>query len=176
MPSANLRDAAPADPSWFPHLDQMSQTRIQEMVTQVMPMHVLKRTGRRPLLFNGSTLATVCGVTPALPFWYEVNVHETVVKTYLTDVRLFNKTPDEPDLFWVREHDELADAVAYLEGYDPAGDLVPPRQMAEIAPSAAELALRIARLQLRVDQITQHYRTVVGDFLHTLHQAGPKPA
>ena len=33
------------------------------------------------------------------------------------------------------------------------------------------LALRIARLQLRVDQSTQHYRALVGDLLHTLGQA-----
>lgn len=171
MPSLNLRDAVPVDPTWFPHLDQPSQARIQELVAHVMPLHTLRRTGRRPLMFNGATLATVCGVTPALPFWYEVNVHETVVKTYLTDIRLFNKTGDEPDLFWVREHDELEDAVTYLERYDPAGDIVPPREMAEPAPSAAELALRIARLQLRVDQITQHYRALVGDLLHTLGRA-----
>lgn len=158
--------------SGFGHLDQVSQARIQELVTQVMPLHTLKRTGRRPLLFNGAVVAGACGVTPALPFWYEINVHETVVGTFLTDIRLFNKTPDEPDLFWVDEHDDLADAVAHLERYDPAGDVTPPREMAEIAPSPAELALRIARLQLRVDQITQHYRALVGELLHTLHGRG----
>ncbi|WP_375401787.1 hypothetical protein [uncultured Sphingomonas sp.] len=176
----NPRDPARTDRSGFPHLDGLAQTRIQELVALAMPLRSLRRTGRRPLPFNGETLATVCGVTPSLPFWYEINVHRTVVGSYLTDVRLFNKTADELDLFWVQEHDELEDAVAYLERYDPAGDVTPPRQVAEIASSPVELALRIARLQLRVDQITQHYRALVGDLLNTLsqadHQAGAKPA
>jgi hypothetical protein len=163
MPSVQPRE--------FPHLDQLSQSRIQELVAHAMPLRTLRRTGRRPLPFHGETVATVCGVTPVLPFWYEINVHRTVVGSWLTDIRLFNKTADEPDLSWVREHDELEDAVTYLERYDPAGDIVPPREIAELAPSAAELALRIARLQLRVDQITQHYRALVGDLLHTLGQA-----
>ncbi|WP_375428537.1 hypothetical protein [uncultured Sphingomonas sp.] len=171
MPSPDLRDTAPADRPGFPHLDQPSQARIRELVTQAMPLRSLKRTGRRPLPFDGKTIATACGVTPALPFWYEINVHRTVADGYLTDIRLFNKTADDPDLFWVREHDDLEDATVHLERYDPAGDVTPPRQMAELAPSAAELALRIARLQLRVDQMTQHYRALVGDLLATLHQA-----
>ena len=166
MPSVQARE--------FPHLDQLSQTRIQELVTRAMPLRSLRRTGRRPLPFNGETIATVCGVTPTLPFWYEINVHRTVVDSWITDIRLFNKTSDQSDLFWVVEHDEVEDAVTYLERYDPAGDILPPREMAERAPSAAELALRIARLQLRVDQITQHYRALVGDLLNTLSQVGAK--
>ena len=33
------------------------------------------------------------GVTPALPFWYEINVYDSVLGTVVTDVRLFQCDP-----------------------------------------------------------------------------------
>ncbi len=150
------------------HLDQRTQDRLAELGATVMPLRALKRTGRRPYLFNGETLATVCGVTPALPFWYELNVHRTVIGSYVSDIRLFHKTPDLSDLFWVEEHDDLEAAVARFEQYDPAGDVSVPREMATRAASAAELALWTARLQMLLDTVTQHYRAQAGELLHTL--------
>ena len=176
MPSLNPRPVELNAPA-FAHLDEATQVRISELVAQAMPLQTLKRTGQRPLRFNGSVVATVCGVTPALPFWYELNVHRALDGRYLTDIRLFNKAPDEPDLFWVDEHDEAAEAIAHLERYDPAGDVTPPRHLTESSPSSAELALRIARLQLHIDQMTQHYRALVGELLHLVdHKAGAAPA
>lgn len=149
------------------HLDDATQDRLAALGAAVAPVQVLKRTGRRPLMFNGVTLATVCGVTPALPFWYELNVHRTVIDAHVTDIRLFHKDPARSDLFWVAEHDALDDAIAHLERFDPAGDVMPPR---ELPPGAApaERALWVSRLQMEVDQITQHYRALVGELLHTL--------
>ncbi len=168
MQTATLH-AAPASPAReLRHLDQQTQDRLAELGATLAPVQALKRTGRRPLLFNGQTIATLCGVTPALPFWYELNVHRTVIGSYVTDVRLFHKSPDHHDLFWVEEHDEMDGVVAYLERYDPSGDISVPREMATRAGSAAELALRTARLQMQVDAITQHYRALVGELLHTL--------
>ena len=150
------------------HLDQRSQDRLAELGATLAPVRTLKRTGRRPLMFNGQTVATVCGVTPALPFWYELNVHRTVIDSYVTDVRLFHKSPGLSDLFWVEEHDDLDGVVAYFERYDPSGDVGVPREMTTRAGSSAELALGTARLQMQVDAITQHYRALVGDLLQTL--------
>ncbi len=150
------------------HLDQQAQDRLADLGATLAPMQALKRTGRRPLLFNGTTVATMCGVTPALPFWYELNVHRTVIGSYVSDIRLFHKSPDLHDLFWVEEHDELEAVVSYLERYDPAGDVGVPREMTTRAGSPAELALWTARLQMQVDAITQHYRALAGELLHTL--------
>lgn len=150
------------------HLDGVTQDRLRDLGAAVMPLQSLKRTGRRPFLFNGAVVATVCGVTPALPFWYELNVHRTVVDTYVTDIRLFHKSPDLHDLFWVEEHPDLDAAAGYFERYDPAGDVVVPQEMAVRSASPAELALWTARLQMRVDQVTQHYRALTGELLAVL--------
>lgn len=173
MPSVNRHPQLGAVPPEFRQLDQPTQARIREFAAAAAPMRVLKRSGQRPFLFNGATLATICGVTPNLPFWYELNVHRTVLDTYLSDIRLFHKSPDEPDLFWIAEHDDLEMLVGYFERYHPAADLTPPQLDPARATSSAELALWAAGLQLRVEQITQHYRALVGELLHAVHQ---KPA
>lgn len=168
MASAKLLQPLDLPPRELRHLDGPTQDRLRELGAAAMPVHALKRTGARPFLFNGTTVATVCGVTPALPFWYELNVHRTVIGTVVSDIRLFHKSPDLPDLFWVAEHDGLDEAIDRFERYEPAGDVAVPREMSTPAGSAAELALATARLQLRVDQVTQHYRALVGELLHVL--------
>lgn len=157
----------------FRQLDQVTETRLREIGATLMPVRSLRRTGRRPFLFNGTTVATLCGITPLLPFWYEINVHRTVIDSYVSDIRLFHNSPDVPDLYRVAEHDDLEDTVVYFERYEPAADVAPPAEMSVRASSCAELALAIARLQLQVDQVTQHFHSLVGDLLHTL---SPKPS
>lgn len=164
MPSATLYQSADPSVHELRHIDEAVQDRLREVATPAMPLQRLKRTGRRPHLFNGVTVATVCGVTPALPFWYELNAHRTITGGYVSDIRLFRKSPDLPDLFWVEEHGGLDELVAFFERYEPVGDVVPPPAFSRpLAP--AELALATARLQLEIDQITQHYRALVGELL-----------
>ena len=72
------------------------------------------------------------------------------------------------DLFRVAEHDDLEAAFDHFERYDAAADLIPGGEIGEPTPSNAELALRVARLQMRVNEITAHYHAVVADLLQAL--------
>ena len=168
MPTAKLLRPDDVTVRELRHIDAVAQVRLAELDVAAMPLLRLKRTGARPLLFNGRTVATVCGVTPLLPFWYEINVHRTLQGRYVSDIRLFHKSPYRSDLFWVAEHDELDEAIAHLERFDPVGDVLPPQQPAAESTSSAELALWIARLQLQVHQATEHYRTLAGELLAVL--------
>ena len=172
MPSAALFQPIDGPERDLRHLDQRTQDRLRDLGATVAPLQALKRTGARPYLFNGATVATVCGITPLLPFWYELNVHRTVIGTFVSDIRLFHKSADLSDLFRVAEHDDLDDAIACFERYDPAGDVLPPQEIAKRAGFAAELALWTARLQLQVDATTQHYRALVGELLHVVTPKG----
>lgn len=168
MLSVNLFDH---DQTALRQLDGDAQERLRALDAPV-PMQTLRRTGRRPYAFNGTIMATVCGVTPALPFWYEINVYRSVIDTYVSDVRMFNKDGALADLFRVEEHDELEDAFTWFERYDAAADLMmepdgnkPDGGKPE---SNAVVALRAARLQVRVNEIRAHYAVVMGDLLHAL--------
>ena len=165
MPTATLFQPIDIAIRELHHVDQATQDRLRDLGASVMPLQMLKRTGQRPFLFNGAVVATVTGVTPLLPFWYELNLHRTVLGEYVSDVRLFNTSVDRPDLFWVAEHPDLDAALLWFERYDPAGDITPPGEFALPAANAVELALQLARLQLQVHQHVQHYRALVGELL-----------
>lgn len=167
MPAVKLHQQT-ADAEGLRHLAEPAQERLRDLEGAAQPAQSLRRTGMRPYAFNGTIVATVSGVTPALPFWYEINVYETVLNTYVSDIRLFNNDADLADLFRVAEHDGLEAAFDHLERYDASADLIPGGEIGEPTASNAELALRVARLQMRVNEITAHYRAVVADLLQAL--------
>lgn len=166
MPSVKLFQEGDASDG-LRHLDEPAQERLRALAPAA-PAQSLRRTGKRPYAFNGKVLATVCGVTPALPYWYEINVYRTVIDTFVCDTRLFNKSPDLPDLFRVMEADTLDAAFDHLEAYDAAFDLGSVDELGRPGQSPADLALGIARLQMRADAIRAHYASVVADMLKAL--------
>lgn len=144
---------------------QGTQEKARDVPTWALPLQTLRRTGLRPLAFYGATVATACGITPALPYWYELNVHRTAAGAYVSDIRLFRKQADQPDLFRVAEHSDLEDMIDHLEAYDPSGDLAPGPDMLAGGVSNAALALRSARLEIEINRITEHYRAMVCQLL-----------
>lgn len=166
MPSVNRQatdDAAPDE--GLRHLDEGSRDRLRDLQPANLPIQSLRRTGQRPYAFNGAAVATVCGVTPLLPYWYELNLHRTVLGTCVSDVRLFNKSADQADVFRVVEHDDLNAASDYFERYDPSADIAPPAELLIPGSSNTQLALHTARLQMQVNQLTDHYRAMAGALL-----------
>ena len=167
MPSVTLFQL-PQEPAPPPVAPAPTQTqRLHDLAERIAPMHVLRHTGYRPVAFNGQVLATVCGVDQVLPYWYEINVYRTVLGAYVSDIRLFSKGVDAPDLFRVAEHEDPDGLHAYLEAYDPCGDL-PPIRYDEAATSAAALTLRAIEVQAEMRRITDHYRVTVGALLNAL--------
>lgn len=167
MPSVTLHQAAEPVPEPAPAPPPPDE-RPRDTVPRLAPMQLLERTGRRPLAFNGRILATVCGVERVLPYWYEINVHRTVLGDYVSDIRLFGKSQDAVDLFRVAEHPDVDALCDYLETYDPCCDLPPVRQDAVGSLSCAALSLRAIELQGAMRGITDHYRATVGALLNAL--------
>lgn len=165
MPSVTLFQ--PQEPTPPPPVAPAPVQRLRGLAERIAPMHVLRHTGYRPVSFNGEVLGTVCGVDQVLPYWYEINVYQTVLGAYVSDIRLFGKGVDAADLFRVAEHDDLDALHTYLERYDPCGDL-PPIRYDAAATSAAALALRAIEVQAEMRRICDHYRSTLGALLNTL--------
>ena len=165
MPSVNVKPISELDASSFGRLDGAADDRAREVPAWALPLQVLRRTGLRPLAFHGATIATVCGVTPVLPYWYELNAYRTASGAYVSDIRLFRKGSDQADAFHVAEHADLEAMIGHLEDYDPSSDLELAADMFDGSTSNAALALRTARLQIEVNRITEHYRSLVCQLL-----------
>lgn len=165
MPSPEMKPALDMDAPLPRPIEGATSDRGRDVPAWALPLQVLRRTGLRPLSFHGATIATVCGVNSALPYWYELNVHRTALGAYLSDIRLFRKGLDQADLFRVAEHADMDALIGHLEDYDPSGDLEAAPDVLDGATSNALLALRTARLQIEVNRITEHYRSMVCQLL-----------
>lgn len=161
-PAEPARSSEPTRPAASP-----ARSQLRQLEASMMPAQALRRTGQRPYAFNGLTLATICGVTPVLPFWYELNLFRTVIGSYVCNVRLFNKGEDA-DVFRASEHEDLEAACAYFEDYDPTGDLAASPDELSLDAPGVKLSLQAARLQLRINRITEHYRATAGELLYAL--------
>lgn len=157
------------------HLDEPTRDRLSELEWKIQPAAILpvvslRRTGLRPLAFPGTTIVMVSGINPDLPFWYELNIHRTDTGSFVSDIRLFGKAANSSDVFRVAEHDTLAAVFNLFEAYDPSADLAVVPDLPSTASHAA-LALYSACLRMRINQITDHYRALLGDFLAKLETA-----
>lgn len=172
MPVANQQPLEQAaEEQGLRHLDALTQNRIRDLQGPKPPSQVLRRTGQRPFAFDGAVVAFVCGVTPVLPYWYELNVHRASSGGWVSDIRLFSKASDKPDLFRVEQHDDLDAVFAHFERYDPSADLEPGAAMLEAGGTNTQLALHTARLQMQLNRITDHFRALAGDLLNRLETA-----
>lgn len=165
----------PSPKAHLRHLDELTQDRLSELgwkipPAAILPIVSLRRTGLRPLAFNGTTIVMASGISPDLPFWYELNVHRTDTDGFVSDIRLFGKPANSSDIFRVTEHDTLAEVFDLFEAYDSSADLAATPDLPSTASHAA-LALHRASLRMRVNQITDHYRALVGGFLAKLETA-----
>ncbi|MEL6318173.1 MAG: hypothetical protein AAFR16_11110 [Pseudomonadota bacterium] len=87
----------------------------------------LRRTGLRPLVFQGRQLARAqCG-EPDGPFRYLLNVFEESAGGYVLEIRFQrrDRAPEEPcaDRFFVRRLESVDEMIALVRAYDAAEDV-----------------------------------------------------
>lgn len=166
--SPELRHLTEAEEAQAGAIETAANEQTAKPAIPAMPF-TLKRTGERPFEFTGRLLAMLSGHTSHLPFWYEVNIYQGDERL-ICEIKLFNKDADSADIFRVGEHEDMESVFSYLERYDPSDDLDPGADVSEHKASSATLALNAARLQLRVNQLTRHYESVVGEILQALQR------
>jgi hypothetical protein len=83
----------------------------------------LRRTGERPLSFQGVEVCSAMSYTPGTPLWYEINVYSTSSESFVANVRMFSKSENDKDRFSVYEAGSFDEALFWLENYEPAEDI-----------------------------------------------------
>lgn len=135
-----------------------------------MPMmeQCLRVTGQRPRRFMGRHVAMATGWNNAVERWYEINLYESDAGHIVCDVRLFNKSADNSDLYRVARAADWAGAVSWLEGYDPAHDLVCNVGVDDETLSAADVSLRGIMIRQAILELKTQYQSLVGNLLYEL--------
>lgn len=132
----------------------------------------IKRAGGRPLRFEGSELAMAMSYTPAIPYWYEINLYRTVDQRFVAAVRLFHQSPEKQDTVRAWECASVDDAMDRLTGYDAGFDVPVDMDLDMTGMPPAEMAAKALHLQSRIADARHHYQSLVGEFLHDIQAGG----
>ncbi len=132
------------------------------------PSHRIKRTGARPLTFEGTELGMAMSYAPALPYWYEINVYRTLESSFVVAVRLFHQSEDIQDTVRAWECADLESALDALSRYDAAMDVPMNMDLDGTDMAASELAAHALELRARIASARQHYKSLVGEFFFDL--------
>lgn len=120
------------------------------------------RSGQRPLVFRGSSLAMAMSFTPEIPFWYEINIFRTEDQTFVLAVKLFFQSETEKDTVRAWSFDTIEALFQALEDYDAAEDIRLGFSETEgLCP--AELVAMAYELKAKVEAYRAHWSSLVGE-------------
>lgn len=124
--------------------------------------HKLPQAGARPLVFNGSELAMAMSFTPDLPYWFEINLYHTEGQEFVVAIRKFFQSETETDYVNSWSFPKIEAAMAHIENYDPAVDvLIPEMNLSDMTP--AEMSAMALALKAEVESVRHHYAGLVGE-------------
>lgn len=130
--------------------------------------YTLRRSGKRPLFFEGSELCMAMSYVPGTAFWYEVNIYRTTAESFVVYVRLFTKREGENDLHRVLECETFEDVMHFLETYDAAEDVRVDVLADDESAPLSELVVRAMALRARIEDARRQFRGLVGQILFDL--------
>lgn len=130
--------------------------------------YTVKRTGQRPIKFEGSELCMAMSFVPDTPFWYEINIYRTVSQGFVLAVRLFFQSEDERDRIRAWEFQTFDEVLDCLEGYDAGHDVRVGRFGHEPGLPVAALAAEAFALRARVEAQRDQFSSLLGEVLEEL--------
>lgn len=130
----------------------------------------IKRSGMRPISFEGAELCMAMSYVPGAPYWYEINIYRSADAQFVLAVRLFFRSEDERDRVRAWQFENFEQVIDCLEAYDAATDLRVDRFPGDGETSAAELAAEAFALRARAEAARTQFAGLVGEILHELEQ------
>jgi hypothetical protein len=130
----------------------------------------LRRTGERPLSFQGVEICNAMSYTPGSPLWYEINVYRTVSESFVANVRMFSKSDNEKDRFSAYEASSFDEALFWLESYNPAEDIRADLPLDNTEISVVELGLKAAAIRIRLSEARRQYRDLLGEVFYAIDE------
>ncbi|MEO0498254.1 MAG: hypothetical protein AAF141_12955 [Pseudomonadota bacterium] len=133
---------------------------------------VVKRSGKPPLRFHGEELASETSHRLGPELWFEVAVHRRPKGGYVVEVKCFQKSAQHPDRFVGVQCNNVAEVLAFLEGYDVGDDLA-----CDISTTAnsstAQLALEELELRRRMAIAQREFAVAATPVLEELVELDP---
>lgn len=128
---------------------------------------VLPQRGRRPLAFVGTEIAMATSFTPAIPYWYEINIYRSRDDQFIVAIRKFFQSEAIDDVVEAWTFPSIEHVFFHIEGYDPATDIpVPSQSFDSMAP--AELSAVAMQTMAQIEEARTHFSGLVGEILYEI--------
>ena len=128
----------------------------------------LKRSGLRPLAFDGVLIAEASSHTLGTRMWYEINLYRNDAGGYVAEIKLYMKPIEQKDICRVEAFADLEGLMTWLETYDPSDDAVVDLVTTDGDQPLATAALAAVRLRQMIDEARREFRFLVGELLYEL--------
>jgi hypothetical protein len=128
----------------------------------------LRRTGERPLSFQGTEVCSAMSYMPGTPLWYEINVYRSAAESFVANVRMFTKSENDKDRFSAYEASSFDEAMFWLENYDPADDIRADLPLDSSEVPVIELGLKAAAVRMRLSEARRQYRDLLGEIFFAM--------
>ena len=133
----------------------------------------LRRTGRKPVRFEGWQLIEAAGSEARSPIWYDLNVYRTVADSIVVELVVRRHAVDDQDLFRVKTFEDLAAASAWLEAYRCADDVPIPAGLFAADTALPWAVLHAVQLRQRIDRIETDYHALLSEVFAALDLCDP---
>jgi hypothetical protein len=130
----------------------------------------LRRTGERPLTFEGVEICSAMSYTSGTPLWYEINVYRTASESFVANVRMFTKSENDKDCFSAYEASSFDEALFWLESYNPAEDIRADLPLDSTEISVIELGLKAVAVRMRLSEARRQYRDLLGEVFYAIDE------
>lgn len=162
--ATNLSDYEDID-----NLDQMPEVPLEPTplpnATHEGEVHLLRRSGKRPLRLRAHLIAEATGWTTGSAAWHELTILRRTKGEHVVALKVFKKSPAETDVFHAEIFGSLDEAVTWLESYDPTSDLSTDIDLDDEEISPLEMTLKAVALRQRMIAIRRDYHALLGELL-----------
>ncbi|NGM19577.1 hypothetical protein G3576_06100 [Roseomonas stagni] len=134
----------------------------------------LRVSGAKPVRLRGHKLTEGHSRAAGCIAWHEVEIWQLENSREIA-VALRTRRPggEAADLHRAELFPDLAEALDWLEGFDPVADLTVDFDAGDRRLSAVEVALRAAALRGRAEVVTREWRALLGEVLFVLDAEAP---
>jgi hypothetical protein len=136
----------------------------------------LRRTGRKPVRFNGWQMIEATGSDGYSPIWYDLKLYGNSAGGVVVELVARRQSMGHPDLFRVKTCESLDDAAAWLETYTFAGDVPVPANMSAVDTALPWAVLQAVQLRQTLERIETDYHALLSEVFAALDLSDPAEA
>jgi hypothetical protein len=128
----------------------------------------LQVSGGKPLDVRGRRLAEGHSWSPGTPTWHEIGLWACDGGEIAVALRTLRKARGSQDVHRAELFPRMADAVTWLEEFDPTQDLAVELDPSDRSQSTIAVTLRAAALRAQADEVARQWRALLGELLYRL--------